>query len=148
MAAGRHREGEHSRAFQAIWRVVARIPRGRLATYGQIARMAGFPGGARTAGWALAALPDGLRIDGRSVPWHRVVNASGSISPRRGHPPGAAAGRQALRLRRDGVKVRADGTLELSRYLWDGRGRSAGGRSRSPSPGAARASGARRVNCS
>jgi methylated-DNA-protein-cysteine methyltransferase-like protein len=109
------------RVFRAMWRVVARIPRGRVATYGQIARMAGFPGGARTAGWALRALPDGLRITGRRVPWHRVINARGGVSPRsgEGHPdPGAA--RQILLLRRDGIPVGPDGTIDLGTRRWDG----------------------------
>ena len=58
---------------------MAAIPRGRVATYGQIARLAGLGGQARRVGYALAALPSGSR-----VPWHRVVNAAGRISPRSG----------------------------------------------------------------
>ena len=52
--------------FPVIWRLVSRIPRGRVATYGQIARMAGLGGGARTVGWALRALPtnDGHPVNG------------------------------------------------------------------------------------
>ncbi|MGH9750713.1 MAG: MGMT family protein, partial [Candidatus Polarisedimenticolia bacterium] len=68
--------------FRAVWDMVALIPRGRIATYGQIARMIGAPGGARTVGWAMRALPDDTRVRGRPVPWHRVINAAGRISPR------------------------------------------------------------------
>lgn len=57
--------------------MVARIPAGRVATYGQIARLAGMPGHARQVGYALSAL-----TDHGPIPWHRVVNAKGMISPR------------------------------------------------------------------
>ena len=66
-------EGLHLR----IYAVVSRIPRGRVATYGQIARLAGIPGQARLVGYALHALPAD-----KSLPWQRVVNALGAISPR------------------------------------------------------------------
>ena len=61
---------------QRIYAVVRRIPRGRVATYGQVAFLAGLPGHARQVGYALAALPEGSRM-----PWHRVLNAQGSASP-------------------------------------------------------------------
>jgi methylated-DNA-protein-cysteine methyltransferase related protein len=64
-------------AFERIYAIVCQIPSGRVATYGQIARLAGLPGRARQVGYALAALPAG-----RDVPWHRVVNARGGISAR------------------------------------------------------------------
>ncbi len=105
--------------FAAIWAVVARIPRGRVATYGDVARMAGFPGGARTAGWALRALPDGLRIKGKPVPWHRVINAAGQISARAGDATGEGE-RQAIRLRKEGVRVSPSGRIDRGRYGWDG----------------------------
>jgi len=107
-------------AFQAIWRIVARIPRGRVATYGQVARLAGMPGAARMAGWAMHALPDGLKIKGRPVPWHRVINAQGRISPRAGDLVGEGA-RQLSRLRRDGVPVSRGGRIDLRIFGWDGR---------------------------
>src|SRR5262245_30368739 len=88
--------------FARIWEVVARIPRGRVATYGQVARLAGMPGAARLAGWALHALPHGLRIRGRSVPWQRVINAQGGISARAGDALGEGH-RQIRLLRREGV---------------------------------------------
>jgi methylated-DNA-protein-cysteine methyltransferase-like protein len=108
------------RAFERIWRVVARIPRGRVATYGQIARMAGLLNGARTVGWALRALPDKHRIAGRPVPWHRVINAQGTISLR-GRGDGGEGSRQAAALRREGIAFLTGGRIDLGRYLWRGR---------------------------
>jgi len=128
-------------AFRAIWAVVARIPRGRVATYGQVARMAGLPGGARTAGWAMRAVPEGLRILGRPVPWQRVINAAGGISLPRGS--GETGDRQVRILRREGVILDAAGRVDLAVYRWDGaagpspdrRTRRSGGRRLRPGVG-------------
>lgn len=98
---------------------MARIPRGRLATYGQVARMAGYPGAARMAGWALAALPADRAVKGRRVPWHRVINAAGRISPRSGRDGGGDA-RQAALLRREGIVPSRRGRYDLKSYRWDG----------------------------
>jgi len=116
-------------SFRSIWEVVARIPRARVATYGQVARMAGLPRGARTVGWAMRALPDDLRLHGRPVPWHRVINAQGRISPRAwsGARCDEGRGEQAARLRREGIRVSPEGAVELSRHLWKGRPRRSGG---------------------
>jgi len=65
--------------FERVYEAVRAIPRGRVATYGQVARLVGVPRGARAVGWALRAL-DPRRA--RAVPWHRVVGAGGRISPR------------------------------------------------------------------
>src|ERR1044071_10045232 len=70
-------DGSDDGLHQRNHRVVSQIPRGRVATYGQIARLAGLPGQARLVGYALHALPAGT-----SVPWQRVVNAQGAISTR------------------------------------------------------------------
>jgi methylated-DNA-protein-cysteine methyltransferase-like protein len=94
-----------------IYAVVARIPRGRVATYGQVARLSGLPGQARLVGYALAALPDGSRI-----PWHRVINARGRISPRRDGGPESIV--QRLRLEREKVRFDSRGVLSLERYRW------------------------------
>ncbi len=99
------------------------VPRGRVATYGQIARIAGLVNGARTVGWALRALPDGHRVKGRKVPWHRVINAQGSISLR-GWDGGGEASRQAAALRREGIVLPPGGRIDLRRYRWGGRRRS------------------------
>src|SRR5437899_12775400 len=61
--------------YHRIYRIVRHIPRGRVATYGLVARLAGRPGAARTVGWALSALPDDS-----DVPWWRVLDAAGRVS--------------------------------------------------------------------
>jgi methylated-DNA-protein-cysteine methyltransferase related protein len=90
---------------------VRRIPRGRVATYGQIAALAGLPRQPRLVGYALSALPDDS-----TVPWQRVVNAQGAISAR-AEGPGAGVV-QRLRLEREGVAFDARGRLSLERYQW------------------------------
>jgi methylated-DNA-protein-cysteine methyltransferase-like protein len=94
-----------------IYAAVSRVPRGRVATYGQIARLAGLPGQARLVGYALAALTPGSRI-----PWHRVVNARGQISARRGEGPEALV--QRLRLEREGIRFDERGAIALDRFRW------------------------------
>jgi methylated-DNA-protein-cysteine methyltransferase-like protein len=101
--------------FQTIYSIIAHIPRGRVATYGQIARLAGLPGRARQVGFAMAALPDDTR-----VPWHRVVNAQGMCSLRGDGGPGHII--QQLRLRREKVRFDGHGRLSLERYRWKPRG--------------------------
>src|SRR6185436_18609812 len=64
----------HASPYQRIYRIVRRIPRGRVATYGQVALLAGLKGHARQVGYALHALPDA-----ETVPWQRVINARGEI---------------------------------------------------------------------
>ena len=91
--------GAESDAVAAIWQVVAAIPRGRVSTYGEVARAAGLPGRARLTGYALRTAPEELHL-----PWHRVVGVGGRIS----FPPSSAHHReQARRLRGEGVGVRA-----------------------------------------
>jgi methylated-DNA-protein-cysteine methyltransferase-like protein len=114
------REAARRRIFAEIWEVVARIPRGRVATYGQIARMAGLPGGARTVGWAMRALPDGLRVGGMPVPWQRVINAEGRVSARRNARGEDGSLRQAAALRREGIPVSRAGSIDLDRHRWSG----------------------------
>jgi methylated-DNA-protein-cysteine methyltransferase-like protein len=96
--------------YQAIYAVVARIPRGCVATYGQVAALAGLPGRARLVGYALSALSD------KSIPWHRVINASGGISPRAGGDPPEEM--QRLRLENEGVRFDAHGRVPLGQYQW------------------------------
>jgi methylated-DNA-protein-cysteine methyltransferase-like protein len=90
-----------------VWRVVRRIPRGCVATYGQIAVLAGRPRAARGVGQAVRECPP-------DVPWHRVVNAQGGIS-RRARMSGMLT--QRLRLEREGVRLRG-GRVPLARYRW------------------------------
>jgi methylated-DNA-protein-cysteine methyltransferase-like protein len=96
--------------YDRIYAVVRRIPRGRVATYGQVAAIAGLGGHARQVGYALHAL-----ATERAVPWHRVVNARGQISPR-AEPGGDLIQRQLLE--REGVNFDAADRLELGRYRW------------------------------
>ncbi|HWP36316.1 MAG TPA: MGMT family protein [Gemmatimonadales bacterium] len=97
-------------SYADIYAVIRRIPRGRVATYGQIARLAGIPGHARQVGYALHALPDAS-----PVPWHRVVNAKGMVSGRA--LPGAEL-EQRLRLEAEGVEFDERGRLRLARFQW------------------------------
>jgi len=97
-------------SYQLIYATVRSIPKGRVATYGQIAELAGLPRQARLVGYALHSLPERS-----TVPWHRVVNAQGKISLR---SEGGAATLQAQRLKREGVKFNARGVIEMSRYRW------------------------------
>jgi len=94
--------------FERVYAAVRAIPRGRVATYGQVAQLIGVPRGARAVGWALRAL-DPRRA--RSVPWHRVVGAGGRISPRAGDGPF----RQRRRLQAEGIAFRA-GRVDLGRH--------------------------------
>ena len=97
--------------YASIYRIVARIPRGRVATYGQVASLAGLHHAPRVAGYALHALPAGSPI-----PWHRVVGAGGWLSLGR-LDPGAAV-TQRLRLEREGVEFDARGRVILERSAW------------------------------
>ncbi len=99
-----------SAARQRILAVVRRIPRGRVATYGQVAALAGLPGHARLVGYALHALPEGAR-----VPWQRVINAKGEVSAR--VVPGYDGYQRAV-LKREGVRFDARGRVDLARYRW------------------------------
>jgi len=94
--------------YERVYAAVRAIPRGRVATYGQVARLIGVPRGARAVGWALRAL-DARRE--RVVPWHRVVGSGGRISPRAGQGPVL----QRRRLQAEGVAFRA-GRVDLHRH--------------------------------
>jgi len=96
--------------------VVRRIPRGRVATYGQVAKLAGLPGRARQVGYAMYALPRDTR-----VPWQRVINAAGRVSRRR--VPGAELTQRML-LEREGVRFGSGGRIPLARFGWAPAGRS------------------------
>jgi methylated-DNA-protein-cysteine methyltransferase-like protein len=103
--------------YSRIYAVIAMIPEGRVATYGQVAMLAGLPGHARQVGYALAASGG---IEG--LPWHRVINARGEISPR---GRGDADQRQRILLINEGVEFDSYGRAALARFRWrpevDGR---------------------------
>jgi methylated-DNA-protein-cysteine methyltransferase related protein len=96
--------------FQEVYAAVSAIPRGRVATYGQVAHLLGKTRGARAVGWALRALD--ARREPR-VPWHRVVGAGGRISLRGGVGPLL----QRRRLRAEGVRF-VDGRVDMARHAW------------------------------
>jgi methylated-DNA-protein-cysteine methyltransferase-like protein len=98
--------------FARVYHVVGLIPHGQVATYGQVASIIGDPHAARTVGWALNKLPEG-----KGVPWHRVINAQGRISPRR---YAGAVSEQRQLLEHEGIVFDAEGTVDLERYQWEG----------------------------
>jgi len=97
------------KVYARIWGAVKKIPRGRVSTYGAVARLAGLPGQARLVGYAMFNLPEGS-----GVPWHRVVNARGKISL----PPGReSARRQLALLKREGHRF-VGGKIDLKSAGW------------------------------
>jgi methylated-DNA-protein-cysteine methyltransferase-like protein len=103
-AAGRRRR---------ILAVVRRVPRGRVATYGQVATLAGLPGHAREVGRCLAGLPEGS-----TVPWQRVINARGEVSSR---GLWGDDQRQRALLESEGVVFDRRGRVDLERHGWEPR---------------------------
>ena len=97
--------------YERIYSAVRRIPSGRVATYGQIAAFAGLSGRARQVGYALHALPDGS-----DVPWQRVINAKGEVSPR-SHPGWENYQRHLLE--EEGVEFDGRGRIGLDHFRWD-----------------------------
>jgi methylated-DNA-protein-cysteine methyltransferase-like protein len=93
-----------------IYAIVNRIPKGQVATYGQVARLAGLGGQARQVGYALHALPSGSK-----VPWHRVINAQGRISSR-ANPVDEGIQRELLE--REGIRFGSGDRVSMTRYLW------------------------------
>jgi methylated-DNA-protein-cysteine methyltransferase-like protein len=112
----RAEEREPDRNRARILAVIESIPRGKVATYGTVARAAGLPGRARLVGRVLAELAPGNR-----VPWHRVVNAAGKIS----RQDAAGAALQRRRLEKEGVRFTAHGeasahggSIDPVRHFW------------------------------
>ena len=103
--------GDHSGFDQRVYRVVAQIPCGRLATYGQVADWIGAYGCARQVGWALRRLPLPSEL-----PWHRVVNARGCIAMSLSREGSDWIQRDLLLA--EGIPVDAQGHLPLHRFRW------------------------------
>ena len=101
---------KRSDTYQQIYAVVNRIPIRRVATYGQIAALAGYPGQARMVGFALNRLPDDL-----DIPWQRVINAKGQISARKDP---TFEDIQQMILMAEGVHFDAHGRVDLSVFQW------------------------------
>jgi methylated-DNA-protein-cysteine methyltransferase-like protein len=99
--------------YQAIYKVIRRIPRGRVATYGQVAELAGLPGGARVSAAALKTSRPEHRL-----PWHRVIGKRGRTTGRIAimDPIGGAVQRELLE--REGVIVDERGSVPLGTYGW------------------------------
>lgn len=96
-------------AVEAIWNVVAAIPVGRVATYGEVAKLAGLPRGARQVGRALGLAPASLRL-----PWFRVIGAGGRIAL----PKNSTGFRtQVRKLRAEGIEV-VNGRVRLPKFQW------------------------------
>jgi methylated-DNA-protein-cysteine methyltransferase-like protein len=98
--------------FQDVYRIVHMIPSGYVATYGQIATYLGNPRAARTVGWALHSMPGG-----EDIPWHRVINSRGQISP---SPGGHREAQQRAMLEDEGIIFDETGRIDLRRYQWTG----------------------------
>ena len=96
--------------YERIYSVIRRVPRGRVATYGQIAALARIPLRARQVGYALHSLPRGS-----SVPWHRVINAQGQISCRAGSDADII---QRAVLEREGIRFDSTGRVDLAVFRW------------------------------
>lgn len=95
---------------EIIWQVVALIPVGKVATYGQIAKLCGYPSHARYVGTTLKQLPNDSEL-----PWHRVINAKGEIA----FPVGSVAfQRQKSLLKKEGIEF-AGNKVNLSKYRWE-----------------------------
>jgi methylated-DNA-protein-cysteine methyltransferase-like protein len=98
--------------FEQVYHLVRRVPRGRVTSYGAIARILGHPRAARTVGWALHSLPEGS-----DVPWHRVINSQGCIpATSREH----AADLQRALLEAEGVEFDERGVVDWQRFGWEG----------------------------
>lgn len=96
-------------SYDRIYAIVRRIPRGRVATYGQVAELAGLAGHARQVGYALHALNSAT-----AVPWQRVINAAGGISLRLTN--GGLT--QRMLLEREGIRFDARGRVALAECRW------------------------------
>lgn len=97
--------------YDLIYAVVRKIPRGQVATYGQVAELAGLVGKPRLVGYALYRVTDADQI-----PWHRVINAKGEVS-RSPHRNGTDDLQQSL-LEDEGIEFDARGKIDLNRYRW------------------------------
>src|SRR5215471_3321831 len=96
--------------YDCVYALVRQVPPGKVVTYGQVAALLGQPRAARAVGYALRFLPAGM-----DVPWHRVINHRGQISPRT--PPESPL-LQRLLLEEEGVRFDAEGRVDFSIYRW------------------------------
>ena len=102
--------------YALVWGIAKRIPRGRVATYGQLAALLGMPKHARQVGYALSASPGNMKIA-----WHRVVNAEGRISLRLKHWETGSDDLQRFLLEAEGVTFDDSGRIDLKKFRWQPR---------------------------
>ena len=100
---------------ERVFAVVRRIPEGYVSTYKRVAELANIPGrsGARQVGYALAQTPDE-----EDIPWHRVINSKGTLSPR-ANPDSVEYQRELLSV--EGVQFDHLGRIDLAKYAWNGK---------------------------
>lgn len=99
---------------QRVLALVARIPAGRVMTYGQLALLAGNPGAARQAGYVMNSLVGGPGQGESDLPWQRVINAQGKVST---HKVGFGDLQEGL-LKAEGIEFDSAGRCDLSRWQW------------------------------
>ena len=95
-------------SWEPVYRLVKRVPRGRVTTYGSLAKALRLPGGARAVGYAMAACPSG-----RGIPWHRVVGAGGRLMIPEPH-----GSLQRRLLEAEGVEIGERRRVDMARYIW------------------------------
>lgn len=112
MSSAKASDSGKSNRNQRVWGVVQRIPEGTVATYKQIAILAKIsgPSGARQVGYALAQTPEDL-----DIPWHRVINSKGSVSPR-ANPDSVSYQRELLE--QEGIEFDLYGNIDLAIFGW------------------------------
>jgi len=96
--------------FEQVYSIVAKIPNGKVASYGQIATLLNAPRAARTVGWALNSLPQNL-----DIPWHRVINSQGKISY---NCRGYEADLQRNLLEAEGIIFDLSGKTDMEKFQW------------------------------
>lgn len=98
--------------YTRFYEIISKIPSGKVATYGQIAHLSGYPGYARQVGYALNAIPDNV-----DVPWHRVINSKGMISIKGGGYDNI----QRILLEDEGVVFNSQDRVSLTKFQWNPR---------------------------
>jgi methylated-DNA-protein-cysteine methyltransferase-like protein len=116
-----------SPVFARVHALVAAIPRGRVATYGQLSQLIGGRLSPVGIGWALSGCGD-------AIPWHRVINAQGGIATK-----SPASDLQRDLLEAEGIRFRPDNTVDLTAYQWQKRAAAVKPRRRKPKRPQARA---------
>lgn len=117
---------QSAKVFERIYRLVLKIPKGRVMTYGQISRLLEGRYSPRLVGWAMNAAPH----DARNIPWHRVINSKGGISTGKLHPDQPDI--QRYMLEAEDVEFDDRGCCDLKVYQWSPRQRKTNGKNSPP----------------